>query len=297
MTMQEIPAKHLLMKNKDGSWFQTEYTVNLYRGCCHGCIYCDSRSSCYKIDHFDEVRCKKDALRILRDDLASKKRKGVISMGSMSDSYNPYEREMKLTRHALELIHAYGFGVSIATKSSLILRDIDLLKDISQHSPVIIKITITTPDDNIARIVEPKVCPSSERLNAVKKLREAGIYAGILLMPCLPWIEDDTESVLQLVDMAQEADARFIYPAFGMTLREGNREYYYENLDRYFPDLREKYQKRYRNKYVCTSPNAAKLYESFSRACDENGILYEMNRIIRAYRYGYGIRQFQLDLD
>lgn len=295
--MREIEAKHIVMKNKSSSWFATEYNMNIYRGCCHGCIYCDSRSKCYQIENFEEVRCKKDALRIIRDDLASKTKKGVIGLGSMSDPYNPFEKDRQLTRHALELIDAYGFGVAIATKSDLILRDIDLLKQIRQHSPVIVKITITTPHDEISSKVEPYVCVSSQRFNVVHQLYEAGIYAGILLMPCLPFIEDNEQDVLKLVEMASQNHARFIYPAFGMTLREGNREYYYEKLDEIYPNLSNKYRKTFGDRYTCSSTKAKKLYHLFAEACEKYNIVYEMERISRIYRYGYGVKQMQFNLD
>ena len=296
MIMKEIEVKHILIKNKDKSWFGTDYTINLYRGCCHGCIYCDSRSVCYKIDNFDEVTIKKDALRILRDDLSSKRKKGVIAMGSMSDPYNPFEKKLCLTRHALELIDAYGFGVSITTKSDLILRDIDILKQIASHSPVIVKITITTPYDELSKIIEPNVCESSKRFNTIKILREHGIYSGILLMPCLPMIEDNFESVKKLVDSAKEVDARFIYPFFGVTLREGSREYFYDHLNRYFPNLKDKYIQRYGNQYICHSNQRDKMYNWFSKYCDSFAILTDMNRISRAYHYGYQIKQMKFDI-
>lgn len=294
--MDEVEAKHILYKTKNSGWFATDYTMNIYRGCSHGCIYCDSRSNCYGIENFDQVKPKKEALRIIRDDLKGCSKKGVIGMGAMSDPYNPLEKTLNLTRHALELINAYGYGVAIATKSDLIQRDIDVLKEIKEHSPVLIKVTITTPYDELSKIVEPHVCPSSKRFETIKKLTDAGIFAGILLMPCLPFIEDDIEAVLKLVDLAYESGAKFIYPAFGMTLREGNREYYYENLDRLYPGISEKYKRIYGNSYQCTSRQAKKIYEAFAKRCDEYGIYYDMIRINRVYRYGYGTKQLKLEL-
>ena len=294
--MKSIEAKKIVHRTKDSFWFATDYNMNIYRGCCHGCIYCDSRSVCYRNDHFDEVRVKKDALKIIRDDLSSKVKKGVVSMGAMSDPYNPFEKKMEMTRHALELIHAYGFGTAIATKSDLILRDMDILKDIQTHSPVIAKITITTPHDSISSIVEPNVCSSSARFDVVKELSRKGIFAGILLMPCLPFIEDNEEDILKMVELAHKANAKFIYPAFGMTLREGNREYYYEHLNKNYPGLKERYEVTYGTQYNCVSKKSKKLFSTFAKACDKFGIYYDMKTICRVYRYGYGVKQMQFDV-
>ena len=184
--MEYIPAKHLLHRSRSTEWFGIDHTMNLYRGCCHGCIYCDSRSSCYQNPDFDTVTAKADALRILRDDLARKARPALISMGAMSDPYNPFEKELNLTRHALELIDAYNCGVAAATKSDLIVRDIDVYQSIQRHSPVICKLTVTTADDGLAARIEPRAPSPSRRLAALEKLSGAGIFSGVLLMPVLP---------------------------------------------------------------------------------------------------------------
>ena len=184
--MEYIPAKHLLHRSKSTSWFGTDHTMNLYRGCCHGCLYCDSRSSCYQNPDFDRVKAKADALRLLRDDLARKAKPAFITMGSMSDPYNPFEEELQLTRHALELIDAYQCGVAAATKSDLIVRDVDLYRLIQDHSPVICKLTVTTTDDALAEKIEPHAPPPSRRLRALEELAKAGIFSGVLLMPVLP---------------------------------------------------------------------------------------------------------------
>ena len=185
--MEYVPAKTIVTRTKSTAWFGIDYNMNIYRGCCHGCIYCDSRSACYQIDHFDTVRAKEDALRIIRDDLRRKVKTGVVGTGAMSDPYNPFEKKEELTKHALQLVDAFGFGAAIATKSDLILRDIDILSDIKEHSPVLCKITITAAGDGLASKLEPGVCPSSARFEAVKMLSEAGIFTGILLMPVLPF--------------------------------------------------------------------------------------------------------------
>lgn len=288
--LEEVPAKTIVTRTKDSAWFGIEYNMNIYRGCCHGCIYCDSRSACYHIEDFDRVRTKKDALRIIRDDLRRKARTGVVGTGAMSDPYNPFEAKTQLTRHGLELIDAYEFGAAIATKSDLITRDIDLLQSISAHSPVLCKITITTADDALAAKVEPRAPSSSRRFAAVEKLVQAGLFAGLLLMPVLPFLEDSKENVQAIVEQAAGCGARFIYPAFGMTMRETQREWYYEKLEEAFPGsgLPARYQKRYGSRYTCASPRAKALWEMFSQKCNEKGILFEMKDIISAYKAGYG---------
>lgn len=287
--MEYIPAKHLLHRSASTEWFGTDHTMNLYQGCCHGCLYCDSRSDCYRIRQFDRVRAKADALRILRDDLQRKVRPAFVAMGSMSDPYNPFERELKLTRHALELIHAFHWGVAVATKSDLITRDIDLYTDIQRYSPVICKLTVTTADDALAAKLEPNAPLPSRRLEAVARLRKAGVFAGILLMPVLPFLEDSDQGVLAVVEEAAKAGARFIYPAFGVTMRTGQREYFLDGLERAFPkqNLRKRYLQRYGGRYQCASPRAGRLWELFTRACRERGILYDMRSIIRAAKAGY----------
>jgi DNA repair photolyase len=292
--MEYIPAKTIVAKTKNHSWFGADYNMNIYRGCCHGCIYCDSRSLCYQINDFDTVRAKQDALRVIRDDLLKKRRRGIVATGAMSDPYNPFEEELKLTRNALELLNAYRFGVAIATKSSLVTRDISVLKDIQGHSPVLVKITITTSDESLAKLVEPDAPPPGERFDAIKALTAKGVYAGILMMPVLPFIEDTEENVTGIVHKAKECGARFIYPAFGMTLRAGNREYFYKNLDLHFPGLKEKYEKRYGERYNCTSPRAKKLFALFTEECNKLGLRSAMKDIIIDYQRGYAAKQLDL---
>lgn len=290
--MDTIPAKTLVSKTKNTMWFGSEYNMNIYRGCTHGCIYCDSRSDCYVNVDFGHVRAKADALRILRDELRRKVRSGVISTGAMSDPYNPHEKEEELTRHALELLSAYGFGVAIATKSPMVTRDIDILREIAERSPVIVKLTITTADDGLCKIIEPGASASSERFAAIKALSEAKIFCGILLMPLLPFINDTRENVLEIVEKAAESGARFIYPGFGVTLRDSQRAYFYHMLDKSFPGVREKYQNRYGDRYSCSVPNAKALHTVFAKKCDEYGILHKMPDIIAGYKMGYEPAQF-----
>lgn len=294
--MEFIPAKTIVTKTKSTEWFGTDYNMNIYRGCCHGCIYCDSRSECYHIDNFDTVRAKENALFTIRNDLRRKVKKGVIGTGAMSDPYNPFEKELELTRHALELVDAFEFGIAIDTKSDLIARNIDILNQIREHSPVICKITVTTTDETLAAKVEPGAPSPKRRLEAISKLRENGIFAGILLMPVLPFLEDSAENVLAVVEAAHNAGANFIYPAFGMTLRANQKIWYFEKLQQLFPEENypEKYRKAFGSNYQCTSQNAKKLWELFSRKCEEYHILYRMKDIIHAYKRSYTEGQLNL---
>lgn len=287
-----IPAKTIVSGYANNSnWFGTNYNMNIYKGCCHGCIYCDSRSACYHVDNFDRVRAKENTLEIIRNDLRRKVKAGVVGTGAMSDPYNPFERELMLTRHALELISAYGFGAALATKSNLITRDIDVLNEIKEHSPVLCKLTITSADDKLSRIIEPYVCVSSKRFAAIRQLSEAGIFTGILLMPVLPFITDNEENIRNIVRRASESGARFIYAAFGITLRMNQRDYYYQKLDEHFPGLRQRYEKTYGDRYSCGSINSKKLWAVFTSECDKYHLLYKMHDIICAYKLGYGDRQ------
>ena len=284
--MKTIKTKTILTKNKYPQyWFGNDYTMNLYRGCIHGCIYCDSRSECYHNDDFDEVKIKDNALELLHKELSTKKQKGVVGIGAMSDTYNAFEKELMLTRKALMLLRDYHFGVSLETKSDLILRDIDLFLDIQKYNDVIIKMTITTYDDQLSRIIEPHVCVSSKRFLAIKQLSEAGLFTGILMHPLLPFINDTEENIIQMVKMAHECHAKFIHCYFGVTLRDRQRDYFYQALDRSFPGIKEKYLKRYGNRYQCMSKNKQHLEYIFKRECQKYGILYNMEDIIKAYQH------------
>lgn len=290
--MDLIPAKTIISGYRaENPWFGANYNMNIYKGCCHGCIYCDSRSSCYGVEDFDRVRAKENALALITKELGGKRRTGVIGTGAMSDPYNPLEKDHCLTRGALALIDRYGFGLALATKSNLVTRDIDLLQAIRQHSPVLIKVTITTWDDDLAKRIEPNAPLPSERFAAIQELSQQGIFAGILLMPVLPFLEDNEENIMGIVRLARENGARFIYPAFGVTLRQNQRAWYFEQLDRLFPGLKHKYIARYGNAYECTSPKAKLLWQLLKSECERAGILYRMKDIISAYQSGYGERQ------
>lgn len=285
--MEYIPAKHILIRNKSTEWFGTDHTVNLYRGCDHGCIYCDSRSECYRNDDFDHIKAKENALELLRDELRRKVRPAFVGMGSMSDPYNRFEKELELTRKALMLIHAYECGVAVCTKSDLILRDGDLYKDIQAQAPVICKLTVTTMDETLARKLEPGAAAPQARMAAVEGLSGQGIFSGILLMPVLPFLEDSEENVLSVVDAAAAAGAKFVYPYFGVTCRDRQRAYFYQEMDKKFPGVREQYERRFGERYQCTSPKAKQLWTVFSERCKEKGLLYEMRHIISAAKLPY----------
>lgn len=294
--MKFIPAKTILSGYEAGnSWFGKNYTMNIYKGCCHGCIYCDSRSECYGVENFDEVRAKEHALALLQGELRAKRKAGVIGTGAMSDPYNPFEQRYCLTRDALELIHNMPrFGISIATKSDLILRDMDVLTSIKSHAPVLVKLTITTADDRLGKKIEPNVAASSRRFSAIKELSDNGIFSGILLMPVLPFLEDHENNISRIIRLAYEHDAKFIYPAFGVTLRQNQREWYYKKLDEHFPGLKQKYIKQFGNAYECRSPKAKTLLHLFQKECDRFGILYKMADIIKGYQQGYDDQQLTL---
>lgn len=293
--MEYIPAKTILKRNKRPEfWFGHDYNMNIYKGCSHGCIYCDSRSSCYGVEDFDRVRCKQDVLTLIEHELRSKQYKGVVGMGAMSDPYNPYEREHQLTRQALMLLDRYGFGVGLSSKSALIMRDIELIKSINRHSPVCIKMTITTADDELSSIVEPHVDVTSKRYQALKAVADAGIYTGILMMPILPFINDTKENIKSIVIRAKEAGVNFIYPSFGVTLRQNQRLYFYEKLDKHFPGIKEQYIRHYRYNYNCISTRYQELMGYFRKCCKCYGLDYKMSEIVKNSKNQLGQTQLSL---
>ncbi|MFV0479989.1 MAG: radical SAM protein [Anaerorhabdus sp.] len=283
--MDALLAKTILTKAKSPQqWFGADYGCNLYRGCSHGCIYCDSRSECYHNDNFSSVMPKKDALAILNKEMASKRSKGIIGTGAMSDPYNPLEKKLELTRGLLSLANHYHFGITIYTKATLVLRDIDLLQQISQHSAAVVCMTITTFDDTLSKIIEPYAPKTSLRFDALRKLKDAGIVAGIILMPLLPWINDTPHNLSQIISTSAKFHLDFIYPMFGVTLRDRQRAYFYERLDHHFPELKQKYQQRFKDNYICNSPNIKELSTLFKTQCKHHKIPTSMNAIISLYK-------------
>ncbi|PKM64278.1 MAG: radical SAM protein [Firmicutes bacterium HGW-Firmicutes-20] len=293
--MEEIKAKTMLSAyQKDSQWFGHHYNLNIYKGCSHGCIYCDSRSECYRIDNFDEVKAKENALLILEKELKTKRKKGVIGSGAMSDPYNPQERIHQLTRKSLILIDKYQFGVSLTTKSSLIERDLDILLEIKKHSAVLVLMTITTADDLLASMIEPGASKTSERFETLRKLSSANIATGILMMPILPFINDTEENVSSIISKASQCGVRYIYPAFGVTLRQNQRDYYFEQLDKKFPGIKQKTMQAFNDRYVCTSPNAHRLSRVFEQLCKESNIITNMKQIIADYQSEVQSEQLKL---
>ncbi len=279
--MMEIDALTILQKVKpnDDFWFHHDYNINLYKGCNHGCIYCDSRSENYQITDFDKVRVKKDALLILENELSKKRNKGIIGLGAMSDPYNPFEKELNITRRTLELIEKYGFGVSIVTKSDLILRDIDILTRISKKNVCNIAITITTSNDVLQKKIEQNVTSSSRRFDVLSSLRKASIFAGILMMPILPFINDTDENLDGIIKNAIQADASYIYPFFGVTLRNIQRDYFFDKIDNLFVGIKEKYIQAFHEDYVCRSPREKELISRFKIALHKTNIISNMREI------------------
>ncbi len=294
--MEFIEAKQIISSySRQNSWFGNNYNMNIYKGCSHGCIYCDSRSDCYRIENFDQVKVKRNAIEIINNQLKTLRKKGVIGTGSMSDPYNFVERELSLTRQALELVDKYGFGISIATKSSLIARDIDVLTNIASHSPVLALMTITTHDDQVSKIVEPNVCLSSQRFETLKFLSSHGIKTGILLMPVLPFITDSVSNIKKIVNIAKAAGVSYIYPAFGVTLRQNQRVHFYQKLYESFgEEVKQNYITTFGNSYVCRSPRENELLQAFKRECQNAKLLYQMEDIIRDYKKDYLNEQMKI---
>lgn len=245
--------------------------MNLYRGCQHQCIYCDSRSLCYRIEDFSEILVKSNALELLQSELGRLRIRGTIGTGSMNDPYMPLEREYKLTAGALELIAQYRFPVHIITKSDLVVRDIDVLVEIARVYAAV-SFTITTADDHLGKILEPGAPPVSRRLQAMNQLAEAGILTGVIMMPVLPFIEDNEENIANIVSLAVANGASYIIASFGMTLRDRQRAYYYDKLDFHFPGLRQKYEYRFSNQYYAPAGNAPALATYLETLCNQYGI-------------------------
>lgn len=271
--IKEIVAKTLVSRVSGiDSIFGLDYGINLYRGCQHRCIYCDSRSLCYGIDNFDgDVLIKVNAIKLLRDELSRKRKKGIVGTGSMNDPYMPLEEQIELTRRALEVLAMYGFGVHVITKSDLVLRDIDVLKKISRVSAAV-SLTITAADDTLSKTVEPGAPPSSARFRAMKRLSEAGVETRLALMPTLPFIEDSWENVSAIIEQAHSCGVQTIIPWFGMSMRNRQRDYFYARLDDSFPGLRIRYESTYGESYACPSPRSRELYRRAYRLCAKLGI-------------------------
>lgn len=255
--------------------------MNLYRGCTHGCIYCDSRSRCYHMDHdFEDIEVKENAIELLEKALRSKRKKCMIGTGAMTDPYIPLELELGNVRKALELIYKYGFGVTLQTKSDRILRDLDLLSRINKLTKCVVQMTLTTYDDDLCRKIEPNVCVTSERVRVLKILRDSGIPTVVWLCPILPFINDTEENIAGIMDYCTDAKVYCVICfGMGLTLREGNREYFYRQLDRCFPGLKDRYIYEYGSQYEVRSRNHESLMKLFRDKCDGSGIKYDIEEI------------------
>ena len=271
--MREITARVLLSHVKQpDDWFGLKYNMNLYRGCQHRCIYCDSRSACYQIETFDrEILVKANAIDLLRKELATKRVKGTIGTGSMNDPYMPLEAHLNLTGRALDVIAAFRFPVHVITKSDLVLRDLDILCRINQTYAAV-SFTITAADDELARKLEPGAPLVSDRFRAMRVLADHGIHTGVTMMPILPFIEDTADNVAGVVEEAHAHGASYVIPWFGMSLRDRQRAYYYRKLDALFPGLRQVYERAFGDRHSCTSPHAEHLAKLFKELCEEHGI-------------------------
>ncbi len=257
--------------------------MNIYRGCSHGCIYCDSRSKCYSFTHeFEDIEVKINAPELLEKALKSKRKRCMIGTGSMCDPYLHIEDELGLTRKCLELIERYEFGATVLTKSSRVLRDLDLLTSINKKTKAVVQMTLTTYDEDLCRIIEPNVSTTRERFETLLRLKEAGIPTVIWLTPILPFINDTEENIRGILNYCVQAGVKgIICFNMGLTLREGDREYFYQALDRHFPGLKERYIEKYGNAYEIPSENNRALMKILKQVCSENGIIYNVDECFR----------------
>ena len=260
--------------------FTSDYGINLYRGCTHGCIYCDSRSNVYQMNHkFEDIEIKENAIELLKKELI-KRKPCMIGTGAMTDPYIPLEKRLEFVRKTLKLVYRYGFGWACITKSDLVLRDIDLLEKINEKTKAVVQLTLTTADDELCKLVEPNVCPTSRRVEVLKKLNEANIPTVVWLCPILPHINDTEENINTLLDWCIDANVKGVLNmGMGLSLREGNREYFYEKLDEKFPGLKRKYIDEFGDSYFIHSKDNRRLRGILRKRCDENGIMHKQDEI------------------
>ena len=275
--MHFVDAKGILTGNGG------RYGMNIYRGCTHGCIYCDSRSKCYQFTHpFEDIEVKQNAPELLEKALRAKRKKCMIGTGAMSDPYMHCEEELKLTRKCLEIIRDNEFGIAIQTKSDRILRDIDLLSEINRSAKCVVQMTLTTYDDDLCRILEPNVCNTKRRIEVLQKMRKSGIPTIVWMTPILPFINDTEENVTAILNECVRVGVKGIIDfGMGLTLRDGDREYFYSALDKHFPGMKERYIRQYGNAYELPSPNAKELMKLFQRICKDNGIISDPNECFK----------------
>ncbi len=271
--------------------------INIYRGCQHNCIYCDSRSSCYNMNHdFEDIEVKENAAILLENALKSKRKRCMIGTGAMSDPYIPLESKLKLTRKCLEIIDKYEFGVTVHTKSAKVLRDLDLLKSINKKSKAVVQMTLTTYDETLCKIIEPNVSSTNERFETLKIFRDNGIPTVVWLSPFLPFINDTEENINGLMDYCTKAKVKgVICFGIGLTLRQGNREYFYKQIDKNFPGLKNQYIRAYGNSYEIASPNHEKLINIINSRCKKENIMYNKDEIF-SYLHKFEYKQTQMSL-
>lgn len=271
--------------------------MNIYRGCQHGCIYCDARSKCYQMNHrFEDIEVKENAPELLENALKRKRRKCMIGTGAMSDPYIPLEKELKLTRRCLEIINRYGFGVTVHTKSTSVMRDIELFTKINDKSKAVLQMTLTTADESLCRIIEPNVSVTKERFETLKTFHENGIPSVVWFSPFLPFINDTKENIDGLLKYCIDAKVRgIICFGIGLTLRDGDREYFYSRLDKHFPNMKERYIYTYGNSYQLTSSNNNLLMNRISEVCRNHGIMFGVENVF-SYLYKFESKTEQLSL-
>lgn len=272
--MHYVKAKGIL-SSKNG--------MNLYRGCSHGCIYCDSRSHCYHMEHnFEDIEIKENAIELLENALKKKRKKCMLGTGSMTDPYIPLENEIMNVQKALSLAYKYDFGFTLITKSALVLRDLELFKKINTKTKCVIQMTLTTYDEELCKKIEPNVSSTKERFRVLKEISNAGIPTVVWLCPILPFINDTEENLRGILNYCIEAKVYgIICFGMGLTLREGSREHFYGQLDSLFPGMKEKYKHAYGNQYMLNSPQNGYLMKLFHQICDKNRIVHDNNKIFR----------------
>lgn len=289
--MHKVRAKGIL--NADNG-------MNPYRGCLHGCIYCDARSDCYQMNHaFEDIEVKENAPELLEAALRSKRRRCMIGTGAMCDPYLPIERELRVTRRCLEIIAKYGFGATILTKSDLIMRDVELLEEINRNAKAVVQMTLTTADEALCRVIEPNVCTTARRVEVLAEMKKRGIPTVVWLSPLLPFINDTEDNVRSIIKMCGEVGVFGIITfGMGVTLRSGDREYFYAQLDRHFPKLKQRYIQKFRNAYEIPSPNEKRLWAAFDEECERYGIEGDRDRVFQyLHEFSDNFDSLQLTFD
>jgi len=255
MRVKEVTAKSILRKNKKiESWFLTAYGMNLYRGCQHNCVYCDGRSEKYQVEgeFGEEVIVKINAIELLRRELDIRRKRAPFKLGyvgvggGVGDSYQPVEKKYELTRKTLYILYEKKFPVHVLTKSTLVKRDIDIIKKINSQNRAIVSMSFSSADDKISSVFEPGVPCPSERLETIRFFKNEGIACGMYLMPVIPFITDSPKQIENTVKKAKESGVDFIIFS-GMTLKDGRqKDYFINTLQKSYPDLIVEYNNIYR---------------------------------------------------